>query len=278
MKDVEGKKKKKEAPKKKKEPAAAEDLYASLPTKRTEQEDGGNAFHIAVTNNDAEILSKLLSHPKAADFLSAKNLRGMTPLGLAASLGHTKLVKLVLAIIDLNTSETDSKGRSVIFNAVANCHADTVGFLVPNFIAALEGALTDRQGMKAVSLALSGASAAACATALALERAVKGSVVGKFPNEALELGLKAGNVELVKLAVVGVPHSVEKYVKILEAAAGVKSVASCRGLAELITGKFEGGVKAPVLEALEGITLADDPRDGGEARARVFAQLRTRLI
>jgi hypothetical protein len=276
------KKKKAEPPKKKKETssaAATEDIYANLSNRRIEEEDGGNALHIAVSLNDLEILSRVLGHPKAVELLAVKNLHGLTPLGLAVLLGHTRLVRKILAMIDLNTSEVDARGRSLLFHAVSMCHVDLVNFLLPSFVSTLETALTDRQGVRAVSLVLNSSSAVACATLLALERLVKGSVLGKFAAEVFELALVAGNVELTKLAIAG--NFPDKFPRVLHAAVSTRSAASCRGFAQLlITAKLGPEVTETLLQQLDASLATDEGhgwRDHGEARMRVLEELRSRL-
>lgn len=63
-------------------------------TRKNDPDEGKNALHLAVQNSDPATLALLLEH--GADISSKGNKKCLTPIGLAAKLGHVECIKTFL--------------------------------------------------------------------------------------------------------------------------------------------------------------------------------------
>jgi ankyrin repeat protein len=69
-------------------------------------------FYSAAKSGDLESVTQLLDAGVPSDL---KNIRGVTPLWIAASKGHNAIVKLLLGRGDVDVNSRSISGRSPIF-------------------------------------------------------------------------------------------------------------------------------------------------------------------
>lgn len=84
-----------------------------------------------------------------------RNIRGVTPLGVAASYGHEAVVHVLLATDAVDVNVRSVSGRTPLFWATANGHSEVVKLLLDH---GAEQNYTDKEGRSLVSIAQCGAS------------------------------------------------------------------------------------------------------------------------
>lgn len=117
---------------------------------------GQSVLHLAAEKNQCQFIDSLITHPKAEEFVLARDKGGLTPLMMAAELGQTDAVKSLLKhdSAEAQVTAVTAQGDNALMMAISAGHLDIVALLLKAGSAEAQISTVNKAGSSAISLAL----------------------------------------------------------------------------------------------------------------------------